>query len=206
VQDVISIFNLSFLRIKSVTWLRVRKWLYLHACTILLCRLGNTLQGFQQPGRAETRDTRWEPRTGGDSAYLIAQTYVISRKHPKTAIECPVFLSIQCLLLTLLCSSSSYLLMMSAGLKHIVRDGELAGICRPRPAVPLGQATYWGRYSKKAESKKEQVAQLQQKAAEEYSHVRAAPEIKLAKLLAREIRSLSPLHSPPSSPVAGRQE
>jgi len=123
---------------------------------------------------------------------------------PKTAIECPVFLSIQCLLLTVICSSS-YFLMMSAGLKHIVRDGEVAGICRPRPAVPLGQATYWGRYSKRAESKKEQVTQLQQKADEEYSHVRAAPETKLAKLLAREIHSLSPLHSPPSSPVAGRQ-
>ena len=84
----------------------------------MLGRLGNTLQGFHKPGRPETSDPRWEPRTG---------------------------------------------------LRRIVREEEAtspmtAGRSRPRPAAPVGQASYWERYTVVTHKKSQDALTIKQAA------------------------------------------
>lgn len=132
-------------------WQTVGSTVLAVTCTRHTGRLGNTLQGFHRPGRPDTSDPRWEPRTG---------------------------------------------------LRQIVREKQAtspisAGLTRPRPAAPTGQASYWEKYTEVSNRKSQEASIIKQAAEALDAEVRAAPEVKLCKALQKQIdamRSISPGH------------
>jgi hypothetical protein len=70
----------------------------------------------------------------------------------------------------------------------------MAGVVRPRPAAPLGQAAYWERYSMTSEQKKKKEIELRKEAKDLDAEARTPSQHMLSRLLAREIRSLSSVH------------
>ena len=89
------------------------------------------------------------------------------------------------------------------GLRKIVRERQataptMTGLSRPRPVVPLGQASYWERYTEVAQKKAQEASEITQAAKALDTEVRAAPEVKLCRALAKQINAIRSMSPDPS--------